>query len=172
MTLQLKPIMLSEEGFAFMTQPSFDSFKPKPYRDPGNVWTIGYGQVITAEEVQKYAGGITKDEAKGLFDKYVKNLGYQLNECPFYGFDQHQWDAIFSLAYNIGFGRFTTSEIYKRLAIRSEDLSPWKWFVKDQLHRVDPGLVIRRVKELKLFIYGDYGLNGAKKGPMPRSYVL
>lgn len=156
MATQPNLITLSEKGFEFMTQPSFDSFHEFPYLDPGGVPTVGYGTVIDAAGMARYKDGIAKDHAKALFYADVGKIINQLGRCPFNGFQEWQFDAIISLCYNIGFGAFSTSTIYKQLMVRNNDLLSWLYFCKDNKDHVDIGLGRRRRLELKLFIYGLY----------------
>jgi lysozyme len=151
------PISLSDAGAKFITQPRFDSFVSKPYLDSGGLWTIGYGSRITAKQVIQFKEGITEAQALAMFQEYMQGLTTLLRKCPFAGLQQYQWDAIYSLCYNIGFEQFSTrSTIYKRLMCRSYDLSSWLEYVRDSHFHIDAGLVYRRQMELRLFIWGIY----------------
>lgn len=147
---------LSEAGFKFMTQPSFDSFHALPYRDSGGIPTIGYGQEISELDMVKYKAGITEEFAKQLFDDYVNKLTVLLSKCPLAGFQQWQNDAILSFCYNIGYEDFVQSTPYKQLVTRNPDLGSWLWYVRDAKNHIDVGLVRRRRAEWKLFVYAIY----------------
>ena len=149
-------INLSDAGFKFITQPSFDSFHAIPYRDSGGLWTVGYGQRISAADAVKYKDGITEEFGKKLFDSYISGLTKKLSDCPLHGLFQYQHDAIISLSYNLGFEGFINSEIYKQLIIRNGNLSDWLLYVYDAQRHKDQGLVLRREKELRLFVFGLY----------------
>jgi lysozyme len=144
---------LSPEGAKFIM--NFEGFREKPYRDSGGLWTIGYGQRLTQEEVEQFKDGITTTEAQSLFDNYILGMVKQLRTCPL-ALLPHQFDACCSLAYNIGLHMFLDSTIYKMLSVRGVDLSSWLVFTKDAKGHTDDGLVRRRHKELKLFIYALY----------------
>ena len=141
---------LSPEGAKFIQ--NFEGFKPKPYRDSGGLWTIGFGQRITDEEVAAFKDGITREEASAMFDTWISSLVVRLRKCPL-ALLQYQFDAVCSLAYNIGLTAFLESTIYKQLTVRGVDLSGWLAFIKDARGHVDDGLVQRRRLEMKLFIY-------------------
>jgi lysozyme len=141
-----------------MTQPSFDSFHALPYLDGGGVPTIGYGTVINAADAAgKYSKGISREDALALFQAHVDNECIALNRFPaFCLLMQHQKDAVISLAYNIGINAFIGSTIFQRIKGGMTDLQPWLLFVRDAKGVTEPGLVTRRIKELRLFIYGAY----------------
>lgn len=145
--------MLSPEGVKFIQ--GFEGFRDKPYQDSGGLWTIGYGNRITAEEVEAFKDGITQEEASAMFDTWISSLVVRLRKCPL-ALLQHQFDAVCSLSYNIGLTAFLDSTIYKNLSIRSIDISPWSEWTKDNKGHVDSGLVRRRHAEVKLFIYAIY----------------
>jgi GH24 family phage-related lysozyme (muramidase) len=145
--------ILSPEGIKFIQ--NFEGFRDKPYRDSGGLLTIGYGNRITEEEAINFANGITQAEAQNLFDAYTVGMVTQLRKCPL-ALLPHQFDAICSLAYNIGLHEFLASTIYKQLSVRSVDVMSWLFFCKDAKGHLDDGLARRRRLELKLFIYGLY----------------
>lgn len=147
-------VQISDAGTKFICD--FEMFAMKPYKDSGGLWTIGYGSRITDKQVQQFKDGITQDQAQAMYKDYMQGLTVLLRKCPLAGLQQWQYDAIYSLSYNIGFNEFMNSTIYKRLMVRATDLSPWKWYIRDQHQNVDQGLVRRRELELKLFIYGIY----------------
>jgi lysozyme len=149
-----KPI-LSAQGAKFICD-NFELFRAKPYLDSGGLPTIGYGTRITEKQKIAWKDGISEAQGQIMFQDYMSALTKQLQMCPLANLQQWQYDAIFSLAYNIGFEAFQHSTIYKELMIRGTDLEPWLEWVHDAEGHLDKGLVIRRTMELKLFIYGLY----------------
>lgn len=129
---------------------------PVPYKDTGGLPTIGYGVRITPEEVSKYAKGITEPQGLQMMQDYLKGECAELSQLPLAGFSLCQQDAIVSLAYNIGSKGFTSSIIYKVLINRGVELHSWLNFVRDAHGQISTGLVTRRQRELRLFIYGEY----------------
>lgn len=79
----------------------FEGCKLKAYRCPAGVPTIGYGHTkgvkmgmtITKEEAEKYL----KEDVK----KYSDHVDYY-NKTYKYNFNQNEFDALVSFAYNIG----------------------------------------------------------------------
>ena len=102
---------LSQRGIDLIKQ--FEGYSSKAYPDPatgGAPWTIGYGttkgvkpgMVITAEQAEKM---LRDDVAK--FESGVSAL----LKVPT---TQGQFDAMVSLAYNIGLGNFGKSTLLKK----------------------------------------------------------
>ena len=102
---------LSQRGFDLIKQ--FEGYSSKAYPDPatgGAPWTIGYGttkgvkpgMVITAEQAEKM---LREDVAK--FESGVSAL----LKVPT---TQGQFDAMVSLAYNIGLGNFGKSTLLRK----------------------------------------------------------
>lgn len=72
------------------------------YKDVGGKWTIGYGHLVLAEELEKYRGGITVDEAIRLLVKDLQRTEEGVNRLVTVPLEQHQFDALVSFAYNVG----------------------------------------------------------------------
>jgi lysozyme len=149
-------IKISPDGLKFITQVGFDSFKAQPYKDPGGLWTIGYGTLLNNAQAEKYKDGITVEQGLAFVQLHMQLLYPQLNKCPLAGLFQYQYDSIISLAYNIGFEAFQKSTVYQHITTRSGDVSSWLLFIRDAQGHVDQGLVKRRKAELRLFTYGLY----------------
>lgn len=152
-TMTVPTFPISFPGTKFIC--NLEGFKDRPYKDTGGLWTIGFGTRIADSDLEKYEKGISRDTGMFLFSSHNEKLQKELSKTPLVslGF-QHQKDAIFSLAYNLGFTQFVESTIYKHLVTRDVDVAPWLWYDKD-----DKGHVVltrRRKLELRLFIYGDY----------------
>lgn len=121
------------------------------YRCPAGVLTIGYGH--TGPDVRE-GMTITASEAVALFnadiDKFARSVeaslaGVQLR--------QKQFDAVVSLAYNIGLGGLKKSTLFRKLKADPDDPTIRAEFMKHVNARVDgvlkplPGLVKRRRAE-------------------------
>ncbi len=141
----------SSNGLALIQQ--FEGFRAQAYICPAGVLTIGYGstgahvkrgQVITQAEAVAL---LKKDVAR--FERAVNALGLTLT--------QNQFDALVSLAFNIGTGNFNKSTLVRRLkagdmAGAAAQFAVWnKARVKGVL-TVLPGLVRRRGAEAALFV--------------------
>jgi len=129
------------------------------YRDAVGVWTIGYGHAVFSKaERQKYLNGLTESEALTLFRQDIKRFEDGVRESLKVPVNQAQFDALVSLAYNIGIYAFKNSTVLRLInegAPMSEIEEAWKRWVYGG-GRVLPGLVNRRNAEWKLFSTGKY----------------
>lgn len=129
---------------------NYESCRLKAYRDSNGIWTIGWGH--TGPEVVQ---GLewTQDKADqvfaadlGRFERAVENfLGQSAT--------QGQFDAMVSLAYNIGTEGFRTSSVLRRF--NSGDLKgsarAFALWIKDN-DSIEEGLVYRRAAEIVRFM--------------------
>jgi lysozyme len=129
---------------------SKENLRLKAYYDNKNVITIGYG----------HTGGIkitdtcTKEQAEAFFDSDCAKFEAQLDKIlRGVTLSQNQYDAVFSLFYNIGIARFKESTLLKR--IRSNPSDP---DIRNQFNRwvycngqILGGLVTRREQEANLY---------------------
>ena len=141
----------SSNGLALIQE--FEGFRARAYICPAGVLTIGYGstgkhvtrgQVITEAEAVEL---LKKDSVR--FEAAVNALGLQLT--------QNQFDALVSLAFNIGVGNFAKSTLVRRLKAgdmkgAAAQFAVWnKARVKGVLTAL-PGLTRRRAAEAALFV--------------------
>ncbi len=127
---------------------SFESFQAKSYLCPANVWTIGYGHTKGVRKGQI----ITQSEAERLLKEDLSVFEAAVNRiCK--DITQRQFDALVSLAFNIGTTGFDNSTLVKLVksnpnnpAIRSE-FAKWKY----AKGKILPGLVRRREAEANLY---------------------
>lgn len=112
--------------------------------------TIGYGHY--GPDV-KEGQTITKEEATKLLQQDVQTAENELNQLIKQNvlLTQNQFDALCSLVFNIGVGKFRKSTLRKKLLnhIQSVDCEFMKW-VYSGGHYVQ-GLYNRRKKEVELF---------------------
>lgn len=129
----------------------FEGCRLEAYRCPAGVLTIGYGH--TGPDVMP-GMRITHAEADVLFDRDIERFEGQLRQVVgTVNLRQCQWDAIVSLAYNIGIGAFSRSTLLRKImsnpdnpAIRAEFL---KW--NKAGGKVLPGLTKRREWEARRY---------------------
>lgn len=146
---------VSKNGIQLIKQ--FEGVELKAYRDAVGVWTIGYGHTSAAGGLQVKAGlTITQRQAdemlandlgqyeRGVMDAIAPRMP-----------NQNQFDAMVSLAYNIGVGAFKKSSVarhFKAGSIKSAAASFLLW--NKAKGRVLKGLTNRRQKEMALFLSG------------------
>lgn len=121
------------------------------YLCPAGIWTIGYGH--TGADVKP---GMHIDAAKAdaLFRDDIDNFAALLTKMlAGTTLDQYQFDALCSLAYNIGLGALRTSTLLKKVRNCAGDPSIRTEFAKwvRAAGRVLPGLVRRRAFEAKRY---------------------
>lgn len=141
---------LSQRGIDLIKQ--FEGYSSKAYPDPatgGVPWTIGYGttrgvkpgMVITAEQAEKM---LRDDVAK--FESGVSSL----ITAPT---TQGQFDAMVSLAYNIGLGNFGKSTLLKKHNARCYTCAADQFRVWNRANgKVMNGLTKRRAAEREVYM--------------------
>ena len=141
---------LSQRGIDLIKQ--FEGYSSKAYPDPatgGAPWTIGYGttkgvkpgMVITAQQAEKM---LRDDVAK--FESGVSSL----ITAPT---TQGQFDAMVSLAYNIGLGNFGKSTLLKKHNARCYTCAADQFRVWNRANgKVMNGLTKRRAAERQVYM--------------------
>ena len=141
---------LSQRGIDLIKQ--FEGYSSKAYPDPatgGAPWTIGYGttngvkpgMIITAEQAERM---LRDDVAK--FESGVSSL----ITAPT---TQGQFDAMVSLAYNIGLGNFGKSTLLKKHNARCYTCAADQFRVWNRANgKVMNGLTKRRAAERELYM--------------------
>lgn len=154
----------SEMGILFIK--SREGFINTPYLDVSQM-SIGYGcSTVYAEKYGFSTTSITVEEADQLLlcvvgeleqalDRFLETYGIVLN--------QQQYDALISFTFNVGpswlnpeyrlaslliNGNYTTNEFASAMGI-------WCHVGKE----IDSNLILRRIYEIKLFLYGAYELD-------------
>ena len=130
----------------------FEGLRTRAYFCPGGKLTIGYGH--TGPDVRP-GDVITDYWAEHLLKSDLYDIEKQVDSLG--DFNQPQFDALVSFAYNIGFWKLKTSTLLKKIqeganmrAIKQE-FNKWVYAGK----KVQPGLVKRRAWEAKRFFEAD-----------------
>lgn len=123
--------------------------------DPEGVWTIGYGHTKSAGGVYDVAEGqtITEADADALFEQDVADYEEIVNSSANLLFTtQAQFDAMVSLAFNIGVDNFVASSVL-RFHNAGEPFAACSafllWNISNKERR--RGLIKRRCTEAKLY---------------------
>ena len=164
---------LSKAGADLMHR--YEGFRNKPYLCPAHIWTIGYGHVLYQDQIalpvvrkEGYTGLIrkeyplrqehnrvwSKEEIDKLFEADIRNFERGvLRLVPSVNGVQGRFDALVSLAYNIGLGNLQRSQV--RIKANRGDIEgaadaflTWSKAGGREL----PGLVKRRRDERALFL--------------------
>lgn len=156
-------MQLSENGFNLIAE--FEGFRSAPYIDAVGIPTIGYGNTyyLDGRKVKMTDKPISQSEAKTLKLAIInKDFAPAINEMfadeiAQAKINQNQFDALVSLAYNIGTVGLKNSSVYKYIKagdFRSAGNAFLAWNkgrVKGQLVELK-GLTRRRNAERDLFL--------------------
>lgn len=149
----------SENGLKLIQE--FENFEAKPYLDSARVWTIGYGSTyypngkpVTGRDkpiTREYAETIQRNVIATDFEPVINELLEKEIASSF--ITQNMYDAIISLAYNIGVNGFKKSSVL-RLLKQGDKFNAGNAFLlwNKAGGKVLKGLVNRRKKERELFL--------------------
>lgn len=153
----------TEQGIQFIK--SMEGFSAHRMWDYSQ-YSIGYGTACRAGD---YPNGITVQQADQLLRQKLVEVEHSVNtfiEKNNLPFSAAQYDALVSFTYNVGSswmsasrlsrllvgGMFTEIEFASALGVWCHTRST-----------VNKGLVLRRIREIQMFLYGDYaGINSKK----------
>ena len=95
---------------------NFEGLELKAYDDGVGVWTIGFGTTKYPNGIRVKKGDTcTLDQAKAYMQNDLKAFEQTVNNTVKVPLNQNQFDALVSLAYNIGSTAFKNSTLVKRL---------------------------------------------------------
>lgn len=140
---------LTSKGAKFIQE--FEGLRLKAYRDQRGVWTIGYG--ATGPSISARTTW-TKEQADERFIQDAEEREMQLTK--YLGTTpttQNQFDALMSLAYNIGMGALHGSTVLRKHLAEDYKGAADAFLSWNKVNgRVDPGLVRRRHEERDLYL--------------------
>lgn len=132
----------------------YEGCKLKSYLCPAKVWTIGYGSTFYADGTKVEAGQtISQETANELFLNVLKGFVSGVERSITSKLTQNQFDALVSIAYNIGLGAFRKSTLLKKVNANPNDptiANSFKAWNKAG-GKVLKGLVNRREAEVALY---------------------
>lgn len=157
----------SQDGIDLIKK--FEGLRLTAYPDPGTggePWTIGYGTTSSAG-VGKITKGmkITQVQAESMLVRslaaYEAGVLKALSASP----AQHQFDAMVSLAYNIGLTNFSRSSVVKYLNAGLVEKAAGAFLLWNKAAgKVMPGLTRRRAAERDLFLKPDVAASAPPAG--------
>lgn len=122
--------------------------------------TIGYGHLVKPGE--DFSNGITERQAIALLRSDIATAERAVQDNITAQMSQAQYDALVSLAYNIGASGFKNSTVVKYInnpdfhsSVYSDLESAWKAWNRSQ-GKVSNGLINRRQNEWNLYKRGIY----------------
>ena len=141
----------------------WEGLKHQVYSDTGGEPTIGIGHLLTRDERRSgkirisglcidYRNGLTTEQCYQLLEQDVAIAEKSVNDSVHVELNQNQFDALVSLAFNIGRSAFRASTLVKLLNQKQYDKVPeqMRRWVRDN-GKVIQGLVNRREKEIALW---------------------
>jgi lysozyme len=145
----------SETGVAFIK--TWEGCSLKAYLDSVNVATIGYGCIAYPDGRPVRLGDqITQEQADALLTGECTEVAEAISALIRVDVGQNQFDALTSLAYNIGEGAFASSTLLRKLNASdiegaAEQFLVWNKGTIDGVKVEIPGLTNRRQAEKQLF---------------------
>ncbi|UWZ92563.1 lysozyme [[Pasteurella] aerogenes] len=142
---------ISERGINFIK--SEEGERLTAYQDIVGVWTIGVGHTGYVDNKPVSKGmKISQDKSRELLLKDLRRFEKTINDSVKVPLKQNQYDALVSLAFNIGEGAFSRSTLVRKLNAldykgASEQFLVWK----NAGGRVSKGLLGRRKREKVMF---------------------
>lgn len=138
----------SENGLALLKQ--FEGCVLTAYRDEGGKLTIGYGDTANVREGLKISQTEAEERLRARLEREFVPAVVKALKVPV---SQNAFDALVSLAYNIGVGAIASSTLIRHLNAgkRTEAaLEFGKWVNVNKV--ISPNLVRRRFRELVHFL--------------------
>lgn len=112
---------------AFEQIKRFEGCRLEAYRDAVAIWTIGYGHT----QGVKRGMVITQEEADRMFEEDIAKFESAIEAIPgCKELSPNRWDAIISLAYNIGIGNFKRSTLLKKLQSNPNNKTIFQEFLR------------------------------------------
>jgi lysozyme len=128
---------------------SFEGWRATSYLCPAGVWTIGWGS--TGPHV-KPGMTITQERGEALLRADLGRFEAAVTRLVTVNVSQAQYDAMVSLAFNIGIAAFGRSSVLRHVNARSFDAAAKAFALWNKGGgRVLSGLVRRRAAESALF---------------------
>lgn len=155
LNLAAVPLRTSAKGRAAITQREGNILKAYP--DPatgGEPWTIGVGHTSAAGPPKVVKGmTITAADSDEILARDLKEVEKAVNEAVKVRLSQNEFDALVSLAFNIGNGAFAKSTLVKKLNAGDKAEAADQFLVWNKAAgKVMKGLITRREAERAQFL--------------------
>ena len=87
----------------------------KAYKDSKGLWTIGVGHLIKADEQHLITATLTDEQVEELLRSDLKWCSEAVESSVKVPLTQNQYDALYSLCFNIGGTNFAKSTVVKKI---------------------------------------------------------
>jgi GH24 family phage-related lysozyme (muramidase) len=130
----------------------FEGFSPTVYICPAGYPTIGYGHLVKPHERERFARGITAEQAETLLRQDVQTAERAVLRLITVPLTDGQFDALVSFTFNLGAGALQRSTLRRRVncgdhAAVPAEFGKWVWAGGRKLQ----GLVRRRGEETSIY---------------------
>lgn len=166
---------LSERGLVFLE--GWESLRLKVYRDQGGKLTIGYGHLLTPNELSSgklllgnallvsWKKGITEGQAHLLkrqdLEPFEQVVSWDMRNTPL---KQHEFDALVILVFNIGIGAYRgVCSVPEKIRANNYQAAFKAWAEWNKVtnqktgeKKRSEGLAKRRKAEIAIFKNADY----------------
>ena len=111
--LEHKFMAITESTFHLISQ--FEGVSNKAYKDSKGLWTIGVGHLIKPNEPHLFDAVLTDEQVEELFKSDLKWCEDTIASSVRVPLNQNQYDALYSLCFNIGPNGFKSSSVVRHL---------------------------------------------------------
>jgi len=154
---------VSQKGIDLIKQ--FEGNELSVYKDVAGLDTVGVGHLLTAAEIASgtFADGrISQEQVDDLLLQDLDSTQRLVRGCLTQNVTQEQYDALVSMAFNVGGGAFCNSTLVKKLNLGEYVEAPsqmMRWTKATVNGTLTPiqGLVNRRIAEATLFAVAPAG---------------
>jgi lysozyme len=145
----------SEAGLKFLE--SNEGRVLRVYLDTSGIPTVGVGHVVMPDDALKVGDTISEDECELLLSRDVEKCEVAINRAVLVPMNQNQFDALVSLAFNIGVAGFLHSTVLAdfnadNIADEKRAFEMWDKDMQKGKLVVDANLLARRDREVALFL--------------------
>ena len=104
---------IAKSTLSFITKE--EGARNKAYKDSKGLWTIGVGHLIKADEQHLITATLSDQEVEDLLKKDLKWCSEAVETSVKVPLSQNQFDALYSLCFNIGETAFRKSTVVRRI---------------------------------------------------------
>ena len=108
-----KIMAIAKSTLAFVTKE--EGFKTKAYADSKGLMTIGVGHLIKPDEAHLKEATLSIDQVEELLQSDLKWCDEAVTQAIKVPLNQNQYDALYSLCFNIGATHFRESTVVKKI---------------------------------------------------------
>jgi lysozyme len=137
---------IAKSTLSFITKE--EGFRNRAYKDSRGLWSIGVGHLIKVDEPHLKDATLTDEQVEELLRSDLRWCSEAVESSVKVPLSQGQYDALYSLCYNIGASAFKNSTVVKR--INQNDLKGAADAIL--MWSKQPELFPRRKRERELFL--------------------